>query len=515
MLSYLTGLKIDMNLDLSSQVTEQPLEVALHFPWGGYISGKGYLHFEEDRFRPKKMSFSAQVRDFPLEQLSQYIRMGRLSGQYAVEVDLLKQTLNVEADGKVDEFWIEHRALSQKPVGGKKLAFGGQLNVELGQTEPMGLGVHLTNGFFKLGELVTHLRAEAGSADLSLDTTSIQVALETPEVDAKILNEALPKGLLPDLEPIKAAGQIGLKAGLFIDFANFDATRLEVYVPRKKLRIVRINPALDKKLRSLRSRFTLRHQLTTRDGVVVTQQRNIGPTSSNWVGLEQVPELLPRAMRLQEDGGFFRHKGISEFHIRGSLVSNLKSGRFRRGGSTITMQLARNLFLTKTKTLSRKLQEVILAFMLDGDNVYLTKNEIMTLYLNIVELGPDIYGVKEAAKHYFDKQPLGLTPAEIAWIVRLLPGPRLYYRSFQNGKLTHERIRKINRLLARFVNDDLIMAEQGLPQTRIYGLTAQVGESTIDGFQPGQKMNSSGAVSPIGESEPGPSSRDRWAFELA
>ena len=69
------------------------------------------------------------------------------------------------------------------------------------------------------------------------------------------------------------------------------------------------------------------------------------------------------------------------------------------------MQLARNLFLTKTKTLSRKLQEVILAFMLDGDNVYLTKDEIMALYLNIVELGPDIYGVKEAAEHYFDKQP--------------------------------------------------------------------------------------------------------------
>ena len=274
------------------------------------------------------MSFSAQVRDFPLEQLSQFIRMGRLSGQYAVEVDLLKRTLNVEADGKVDEFWIEHQALSQKPVGGKNLAFGGQLNIELGQAESMGIGVHLTNGFFKLGELVTYLRAEAGSADLSLDTTSIQIALETPEVDAKILNAALPKGLLPDLEPIKAAGRIGLKAGVFIDFSNFDATRLEVYVPRKKLRIVRINPALNKKLRSLRSAFTLRHQLTTRDGVVVTQQRNIGPASANWVELEQVPDLLPRAMRLQEDGGFFRHKGISEFHIRGSLVSNLKMAVF-------------------------------------------------------------------------------------------------------------------------------------------------------------------------------------------
>ena len=381
-------------------------------------------------------------------------------------VDLLKRTLNVEADGKVDEFWIEHQALSQKPVGGKNLAFGGQLNIELGQAESMGLGVHLTNGFFKLGELVTYLRAEAGSADLSLDTTSIQIALETPEVDAKILNEALPKGLLPDLEPIKAAGRIGLKAGVFIDFANFDATRLEVYVPRKKLRIVRINPALNKKLRSLRSRF---HAASSADNPRWCRGH---PAAQHWTRISKLGRAgtgtrpIAPGHEITGYGGFFRHKGISEFHIRGSLVSNLKSGRFRRGGSTITMQLARNLFLTKTKTLSRKLQEVILAFMLDGDNVYLTKDEIMALYLNIVELGPDIYGVKEAAEHYFDKQPLALTPAEIAWIVRLLPGPRLYYRSFQNGKLTHERIRKINRLLARFVNDDLIMAEQGLPVTR-------------------------------------------------
>jgi len=461
--SLLAGLKADFDLDWSESATQLPIKIALQFPWGGRVTGTGHLGLGRDRFQPRTLEFAANVSELPLARLSSHIQSGRLSGQYQVNVDLLERVLNITADGRLDEFWLFHKALSEKPVGGVPLSFSGQLDAEIGQLEKPGFGLRLSNAHFKVGQLVTNIKAEVGSVDGSLETTKMQLALESPMVQATVLNEALPKGLLPRLEPITATGMLGLKAGLFIDFSNFDATRLKIEMPRKHFRIKRINPDIMRKLRSLRSSFKLEHTLKTKTGIEVKQTRRVGPNTKNWVKIDTVPSVLPEAIRIQEDGGFFSHKGISEFHIRGSLISNLKAGRFRRGGSTITMQLARNLFLTKSKTLSRKFQEIIMAYMLDGDGVYCTKFQILELYINIVELGPDIYGIKEAARHYFDKEPAALSPVEIAWIVRLLPGPRLYYRSFRRGQLSYSRVKKINSLLARLVKKDLIAPEQGTP----------------------------------------------------
>ncbi|MEE2757583.1 MAG: biosynthetic peptidoglycan transglycosylase [Myxococcota bacterium] len=461
--SLLAGLKADFDLEWSESANQLPIAVALQFPWGGRVSGTGHLGLGRDRFQPRTLNFAANVSELPLARFSSHIQSGRLSGQYQVNVDLLERILNIKADGRLDEFWLFHKALSEKPVGGVPLSFSGQLDAEIGQLKKPGFGLRLSNAFFKIGQLMTNVKAEIGSVDGSLETTKLQLALESPMVQAAVLNDALPKGLLPRLEPIKATGMLGLKAGLFIDFSNFDATRLKIEMPRKRFRIKTINPEIRRKLRSLRSSFKLEHTLTTKTGTEVKQTRRVGPNTANWVNIENVPSVLPEAIRIQEDGGFFGHKGISEYHIRGSLISNLKAGRFRRGGSTITMQLARNLFLTKSKTLSRKIQEIIMAYMLDGDGVYCTKFQILELYINIVELGPDIYGIKEAAKHYFDKDPAALSPVEIAWIVRLLPGPRLYYRSFRRGQLSHSRVKKINSLLARLVKKDLIAPEQGMP----------------------------------------------------
>ena len=126
----------------------------------------------------------------------------------------------------------------------------------------------------------------------------------------------------------------------------------------------------------------------------------------------------------------------------------------------MTMQLARNLFLTREKTLSRKLQEIILAWLLEQR---LDKDEIMALYLNVVEFGPDIYGIGEAAQHYFEKTPMELTPPEILWIVCLLPGPRLYYGSFQRGVLTKGRTNRINTSMATLVKREALTEEEAMP----------------------------------------------------
>ena len=129
-------------------------------------------------------------------------------------------------------------------------------------------------------------------------------------------------------------------------------------------------------------------------------------------------------MLTTEDGGFFRHHGFNTCAIRTALIANIKAGRFVRGASTITMQLAKNLFLSREKTLSRKLEELILTDYLEQT---FTKDEMMELYLNVIEFGPDVYGVTAAADHYFGRTPAELNLAECLFLASLLPQPLRYH----------------------------------------------------------------------------------------
>lgn len=146
----------------------------------------------------------------------------------------------------------------------------------------------------------------------------------------------------------------------------------------------------------------------------------IGPENPYWTPLSAVsPELILCVVRA-EDAKFFRHDGFDWSEMQDSLQTDLEEGTYKRGGSTITMQLARNLFLWRGKSLVRKVLEVYLTWRLEHT---LTKKRILELYLNAVEWGPGIYGIGEASRHYFDKPPSELTLGESALLAAILPSP--------------------------------------------------------------------------------------------
>ena len=110
-------------------------------------------------------------------------------------------------------------------------------------------------------------------------------------------------------------------------------------------------------------------------------------------------------MLVCEDPSFFRHRGFRLFaRSEMALKDDLRAGRFLRGASTISMQLAKNLYLSKEKTLSRKVEEALFTMLLEAK---LSKNDLMEIYLNIVELGPGIYGIEQAADYYFRREREG------------------------------------------------------------------------------------------------------------
>ena len=148
-------------------------------------------------------------------------------------------------------------------------------------------------------------------------------------------------------------------------------------------------------------------------------------THLDWtpVPLSRISPNLRRAVVAAEDARFYEHGGVDWEAVRGALEKDFKKRRLQRGASTITQQLAKNLFLSPARTPWRKLREWSIARRLEST---LPKQRILELYLNVVEFGRHTYGAEAAARHYFAKSAANLTPMEAATLAAIIPSPRLY-----------------------------------------------------------------------------------------
>ena len=140
-----------------------------------------------------------------------------------------------------------------------------------------------------------------------------------------------------------------------------------------------------------------------------------------WVSYDEISEDLKRAILISEDAAFFNHQGIDINELKAAIRTVWDTLSFRRGGSTITMQLARNLYLSPAKNPLRKLKEILIARQLEQS---LSKRRIFELYLNVVEFGRNLYGAEAAARFYFGKSAADLDPLEASTLAALLPSPR-------------------------------------------------------------------------------------------
>jgi monofunctional biosynthetic peptidoglycan transglycosylase len=142
-----------------------------------------------------------------------------------------------------------------------------------------------------------------------------------------------------------------------------------------------------------------------------------------WVGYDQISPNLRRAVLVAEDSAFWQHDGVDLEQLKESIEINLERGQFVRGASTITQQLAKNLYLSREKSLSRKFKEAIITCKLER---HLSKKRILELYLNAIEWSPGVHGVGEASQHYFRKSPTDLDFFESILLAAIIPSPRLY-----------------------------------------------------------------------------------------
>jgi len=186
----------------------------------------------------------------------------------------------------------------------------------------------------------------------------------------------------------------------------------------------------------------------------------MGPSSPRWVQWGAIPYSMRRAVQVCEDAGFFVHKGIDIEEIRMAIINSMTSDERARGGSTLSQQLIKNLFLTRDRTALRKVQELLLTFLIEAS---LTKEQIFETYLNVIEWGPGIYGLKDASQHYFAKPPSALSPREMAYLATIIPGPVLYHAYYEQGFVPGKHQAKVESTLEKLVKLGTLTADQVPP----------------------------------------------------
>jgi monofunctional biosynthetic peptidoglycan transglycosylase len=184
----------------------------------------------------------------------------------------------------------------------------------------------------------------------------------------------------------------------------------------------------------------------------------------DWIPLAQISPHLVRAVVAGEDPRFFAHAGFDRQNIEAALAVNWEQKSYARGASSISQQLAKNLFLSSQKKATRKLHEALITFEMERT---LSKQRIMELYLNVIEWGDGIYGAEAASRHYFNTSAAALDEEQAAFLCALIPGPRWAF----NPELRPDRVQeKVQTILSLMRNPDL---KVGLVQTGVSSLQNQ------------------------------------------
>lgn len=284
----------------------------------------------------------------------------------------------------------------------------------------------LTGGAVELGKVRFEIEGSYESIDLKDGKRGPRVfgAWSIPVVSCGDALASMPKGLMPKVEGMEMQGTFGAKGRLGFDARLPEKTEVDL-VLEQKCRVTKAPPAISV------DQFKEAFELRVYDPKGNPRPGRFGPGTPEWVSLERISPKVVDALMVCEDSAFFVHNGFSAGAIRNALIANIKAGKFAVGASTITMQLAKNVFLDRRKQLSRKLQEAVLTAWLEQA---MAKSELLELYLNVIEFGPNIYGIGPASWHWFGRPASDLDAAEAIFLISILPSPVKRHYMWDKGE---------------------------------------------------------------------------------
>lgn len=380
----------------------------------------------------------ARVQGGPVPLATLGIKPGNFGLQEVEQTQLtLDAQVTLSADGARADFStlgdVRGLALQQE-----RLAPHALTNIDLGWSVSGyvvldGSDIAVKAGHLKLGKVnaVADLHLQRGADRLKLDAD-----FRVDEGSCQDMFEALPQGAVPLLAGARLDGTFSWHGGIRIDTDHLGSTKAK-WNMRNHCRFQ--NVPEDAEPSQFRETFSL--HVPDYDGQPMVVRT--GPGSAAWASLEEVSPFMEVAVLTTEDGGFWGHHGFDSSAIEAAIRRNLERGQFSRGASTISMQLAKNLYLERDKYIARKVQEALLTMLLEQE---LRKREILELYLNVIEYGPGVYGIRNAARHYFAASPNELSLAQCFFLASVLPRPKAQHFD-EGGRLVPLRASLVRNLM--------------------------------------------------------------------
>ncbi len=430
---------------------------------GSYAGAKRALWTATGTVRPRvgqsplEGALSLRAEKFTLDKVADVLpayvlRPQEASVNAALELNLGAGGAGFNGNLEVAGLSLRHDALASEPL--ESLSFG--LRAE-GTVEPGRRRLDITKMTAQLRHLTANL---SGSIELAPGTfhpkegpdlamlPRIDLTLRVPRLPCAKLLSSIPAPVVPHLSGFVLDGFFEADIKTKIDYANLDALELTGKVGIDGCRVLGAPDEVNALAgpAAIVQIVEIPAAPPSEPGATEMMAFALGPEGPDFVPYERISQHLINAIMTTEDSGFFKHRGWVSSEFKSALRRNLAGGGFRLGASSITMQMVKNVVLSREKTLSRKLQELFLVWYIEKQ---LPKERILELYFNAIEFGPRIYGIGAAARHYFGKTASELTPLEAAFFSSMLPSPKRRYIQYCHGALYPPWDKYVRRILAK------------------------------------------------------------------
>lgn len=243
-----------------------------------------------------------------------------------------------------------------------------------------------------------------------------ELKVNTGWLNGQDVFDSFPSGMFESLEGMRVAGKLNYSLNIFLNAARADDVQFDSRLDKDHFQITKYGKT---NLSKLNGTFVY---VPYEKGKPMPS-RLIGPENPYYTPLDRITPDLRNAVMTAEDPSFYSNHGFVEESIRKSLATDYKDKKFKRGGSTISMQLVKNAFLSREKTLARKIEEILIVWLIENNHV-MTKNRMLEVYFNIIEWGRNVYGIGEASRYYFGKTPAELTLGESIYLASIVPNPK-------------------------------------------------------------------------------------------
>ncbi|MCF8253583.1 MAG: transglycosylase domain-containing protein [Bacteroidia bacterium] len=366
-------------------------------------------------------------------------------------IDFEGGELRIEGLASIQSLMVNHPKISKKDVVIDQVEFN--YNYKIGQNY---LSLDSSSKINFNGIIIHPFIKFQNAPD-----TVYYLMVQTENTEAQTFINALPEGLFSHIKGMEASGSFAYRLDFIYNENKPDEMVFESNLHKEQFRI---NKYGDANLAKLNGEFVY----TPMENGRAMRPILVGEGNPNFTPINEISPYLRKCVLTCEDPSFYWHRGFVTEAFRQSIVKNIRTGKFKRGASTISMQLMKNVFLTRDKTMSRKLEEILLVYILEN-NYISSKDRMFEVYLNIIEWGPNIYGIGEASRFYFRKAPIDLTLSESMFLATIVPGPKHFMWRFGKDGVAKPYLERTYRYLAT----KMLVRELLLPEDTL-GLNYQV-----------------------------------------